>query len=75
VLKQLLALAINLVAAVFFVFTGEVWWGLAGLMAAGSLVGGVFGGLLARRLEPDRFRVVVVVVGAVITVVYALRVW
>lgn len=75
VLKQLLALAINLVAAVFFVFTGEVWWGLAGLMAVGSLVGGVFGGLLAGRLDPDRFRVVVVAVGAVITVVYALRVW
>lgn len=75
VLKQLLALAINLVAAVFFVFTGDVRWGLAGLMAAGSLVGGVFGGLLAGRLDPDRFRVVVVAVGAVITVVYALRVW
>ena len=39
VLKQLLAFVINFVAALLFVFTGKVWWGLAGLMAAGSLLG------------------------------------
>lgn len=75
VLKQLLAFVINLVAAVLFAFSGKVWWGLAGLMAAGSLVGGVLGGRVAGRLNPDRFRLVVVSVGAAVTIAYAVKVW
>jgi len=75
VLKQILAFVINLVAAVLFAFSGKVWWGLAGLMAAGSLVGGVLGGRVAGRLNPDRFRMVVVSVGAAVTIAYAVKVW
>ncbi len=75
VLKQLLAFVINLVAAVLFAFSGKVWWGLAGLMAAGSLLGGVLGGRVAGRLNPERFRVVVVMVGAAVTIAYAVKVW
>jgi uncharacterized membrane protein YfcA len=75
VLKQLLAFVINFVAAVFFVFTGKVWWLLAGLMAVGSLLGGVLGGRVAGRLPPERFRIVVVAVGAAVTIAYAVKVW
>jgi uncharacterized membrane protein YfcA len=75
VLKQLLAFVINLVAAVLFAFSGKVWWGLAGLMAAGSLLGGVLGGRVAGRLNPERFRLVVVAVGAAVTIAYAVKVW
>ena len=75
VLKQLLAFVINFVAALLFVFTGKVWWGLAGLMAAGRLLGGVLGGRVAGRLNPERFRLVVVAVGAAVTIAYAVKVW
>jgi uncharacterized membrane protein YfcA len=74
-LKQLLSLTINVVAALFFVFSGKVWWGLAATMAVGSWVGGVAGGRMATKLNPERFRLIVVVIGAIITAVYTVRVW
>jgi len=44
------------------------------VMAGGSWLGGVAGGRLVSRVDPDRFRLAVVFVGAVITIVYAVRV-
>ena len=73
-LKQVLSLTVNLVAALFFVFSGKVWWSVVAVMAGGSWLGGVAGGRLVSRVDPDRFRLVVVFVGAVITIVYAVRV-
>jgi len=75
VLKQILSMVINVVAALFFVFSGTVWWGLAGVMAVGSLLGGSLGGRLADRLNPEKFRMIVVVVGAAVAITYAVRVW
>jgi uncharacterized membrane protein YfcA len=72
-LKQVLSLIVNLSAAVFFVFSGEVRWGLAGVMSVGGLIGGNLGGHLTGRIDPGRFRVVVVVIGATLTVVYAVK--
>jgi len=74
-LKQVLSLVINLTAALFFVFSGRVWWYVVIAMSVGSVVGGHLGGRLVGRLDPDRFRVVVVAVGAALTVVYAARIW
>ena len=73
-LKQVLSLTVNLVAALFFVFSGKVWWSVVAVMAGGSWLGGVAGGRLVSRVDPDRFRLAVVFVGAVITIVYAVRV-
>ena len=74
-IKQVLSLVINVAAAVFFVFSGKVWWTVAAVMAVGSVTGGYLGGRLVGRLDPDRFRIVVVVIGAVLSIVYAWRVW
>ena len=74
-LKQVLSLTINLSAAVFFVFSGRVWWGLAGVMSIGSIVGGHLGGRLVGKLDPERFRMIVVVVGFALTIVYAVSVY
>ncbi len=69
-LKQVLALVINVVAALFFVFTGKVYWGFAVVMAVGSLLGGNLGGRLAHRLDPQVLRAVVVVFGTAVGVYY-----
>ncbi len=80
-LKQVLSLVINLTAAVFFVVTNLVgdssrlWWSLAAVMSVGSVLGGHLGGRIVGRLDPDRFRWLVVAVGAVLSVVYAVRVY
>lgn len=74
-LKQVLSLVINVTAAGFFVFSGKVEWSLAAVMAVGSLLGGNAGGRLAGTIPPARLRTLVAVVGTVVSVVYAIRIW
>ncbi|MFH8382136.1 sulfite exporter TauE/SafE family protein [Kitasatospora sp. NPDC018058] len=61
--KNALAMIVNGVAALFFLFTSTVNWTAAGLIAAGSLVGGLLGAKVGRRLPPTALRGVIVVVG------------
>ena len=63
--KNVLALLVNAVAAVLFIAFAHVAWEAAGLIAAGSVVGGQLGGVLGRRLPAPLLRVVIVIVGVV----------
>jgi uncharacterized protein len=62
-LKNVLATTANSVAAVIFVFSAHVNWGVAGLIAAGSIAGGAVGARYGRRLDPGALRVLIVVIG------------
>ena len=62
-LKNLLASCINAVATVFFIVAGLVVWSDALTMAAGTMIGGIGGALVARRISRDIVRRVVVVIG------------
>jgi len=55
----------NLVAGVVFVFAAHVAWAPAGLIAGGSVLGGVLGSRFGRRLPPAALRGLIVVVGIV----------
>jgi uncharacterized protein len=72
-LKQSIALAVNLSAAIFFLFSGKVVWPVAIVMAAGALTGGAIGGRLAGRVRPATLRAVVIAVGVIVAVVYLVR--
>jgi len=72
-LKQVLAFVINIVAAAFFVTTGEVQWTLALVMAPASLFGGFLGGRVAGRLNPDVLRAVIITFGTILGLWYLLR--
>jgi len=63
--KNVLALVANGVAAVMFVVfaTDQIEWTAAGLLAVGSLVGGLIGSRYGRRLPANALRVLVVLVG------------
>lgn len=65
--KNLLALVVNVVAAAAYTLTAfdRISWPAAGLIAAGSLVGGFLGGHYGRRLSPSALRAVIVVVGLI----------
>ncbi len=62
-LKNLLAIAINGVAAVYFAAQGAVLWTDAGLMAVGSVAGGLGGAALANRLGRRLVRQAVITIG------------
>jgi uncharacterized membrane protein YfcA len=63
--KNVLAFLVNAVAALIFIVFAHVSWEVAGLLAAGSVVGGQVGGVLGRRLPAPVLRGVIVVVGVV----------
>jgi uncharacterized protein len=69
-LKQALSFVINLVAAVFFVFSGHVRWDLAPLMAVAALIGGFLGGRLVRVIDPVLLRQLVVAAGVAVAIAF-----
>ncbi|MEO8888818.1 MAG: sulfite exporter TauE/SafE family protein [Jatrophihabitantaceae bacterium] len=62
-LKNVQTGLVNLVAAVVFTLTAHIDWTAAGLIAAGSILGGLLGARVGRRLSPAVLRGVIVVVG------------
>lgn len=72
-LKQAISLSVNTAAAIFFLFSGQVVWSAAIVMAVGALVGGAIGGRLAGRIRPLALRRIVVTVAVLVAVVYLIR--
>jgi uncharacterized protein len=64
-LKNVLAGLVNLTAGIVFVIAANVNWGVAALIAVGSIIGGALGARYGRRLPPDALRALIVVVGIV----------
>ncbi len=71
--KQVLAFAANVAAAVVFLFSGRVVWLAALVMAVSALLGGAVGGRLAGKLNPSVLRWVVVVIGLAVSLYYFLK--
>ena len=72
-LKQAVAFTVNVAAALFFLFSGQVIWSAALVMAIGALIGGVLGGRLAGRIKPSTLRWTVVTIGVIISIIYFVR--
>lgn len=72
-LKQAVAFSTNVAAAIFFLFSGQVLWPAALVMAVGALIGGILGGRLAGRIQPSTLRWTVVIVGVLISIYYFVR--
>ena len=72
-LKQAIALAANLAAAIYFLFSGQIVWPIALVMAAGALVGGSIGGRLAGRIRPATLRAIVVTLAVVAAIAYLVK--
>lgn len=72
-LKNLLAICINGVAAIYFALRGAVDWRDALLMAVAAILGGLTGARLAHRLGRKFVRGAVVAIGLTMTVALFLR--
>jgi len=61
--KNVLAGLVNGMAAVVFVLATHVDWAVAGLIAAGAVLGGQLGARVGRKLPPWALRVLIICVG------------
>lgn len=72
-LKQAISFSVNVAAAIFFVFSGQVVWSVALVMAISALIGGMLGGKVAGRVKPATLRWVVVIIGVIVAMIYFIR--
>jgi uncharacterized membrane protein YfcA len=62
-LKSFLVVCINIVAATYFILSGQVEWAYALVMVVGAIAGGYGGAGLARKLGRRLVRIAVIVIG------------
>ncbi|MCB0103596.1 MAG: sulfite exporter TauE/SafE family protein [Anaerolineales bacterium] len=72
-LKQAVGFAVNVAAAIYFLFSGHVLWTVALIMAVGALLGGWLGGKLAGKIKPSTLRWTVVTIGVTVAIIYLVR--
>jgi uncharacterized membrane protein YfcA len=65
----------GLTAAIIFIFQGAVIWPQTLALMAGTIVGGLIGARIARVIPRNVVRVMIVLVGAALTVAFAKRYW
>lgn len=69
-LKNLLAAGANLTGSLAFALLADVNWRIVGLLALGSVIGGVSGAVVGKRIPDAYYRILVVLVGIVSLIVY-----
>jgi uncharacterized membrane protein YfcA len=66
--KNINGLIINAVAIAIFISHGIIWWGVALLMAVGSILGGYFGAGTAKKIGAKNVRKIVIAIGFALTI-------
>lgn len=72
-LKQAISLAVNLGALPSFLVAGLVHWPAALVLAIGAVMGGAIGGHCSGMVKPRQLRFIVIVIGAILSIVFFLR--
>ena len=72
-LKNILAVGINGIAAIYFALADAVVWGDALVLTLGAILGGYLGARVARHLGRRFVRIAIVVIGIVMTIALFLK--
>lgn len=72
-LKNWLSFALSIIACAVFALGGQIAWLPAGIMAAGSVLGGYLGAPLARRIPMPVLRLLIAAVGFGMTAIFFWR--
>jgi uncharacterized protein len=72
-LKQAISLSVNVSAAIYFCFSGQVNWPIVAVMIFGSVLGGSIGGRTATFIRPGILRWAVVVIGFAVAAIYFIK--
>jgi uncharacterized membrane protein YfcA len=75
VTKNLVAGLNSATASAIFILQGRVFWAATLLMMAGTLLGGLIGARVAQIMPNAAARKLVVIVGALLTLIFAWRYW
>ena len=62
-LKAVLSFAINICAASFLIFSGNIHWNLVFIMSISSLIGGLIGGRIVHKIRPEILKTLLIVFG------------
>lgn len=71
--KQVISLSVNVSAAVYFMFSDQVVWTASVVMAVGALIGGGLGGRIAGTIKVETLRMVVVIIGVIVSLIYFIK--
>ncbi len=71
--KTVQAAACNGIAILAFIFKGVIYWKHAGIMVAGSLLGGYYGAHFAQKMKQEHVRWMVIAIGAGMSVYFFMR--
>lgn len=71
--KSLLGASLNAMAIFVFAYARQIYWKHALVMILGSIAGGVAGATLAKRIPPERLRVIVIGAGCLMTIYFFWR--
>jgi uncharacterized membrane protein YfcA len=72
-LKNAIATIVSLIAVIVLAFKGFILWKYGIPMIIGATIGGLFGGKLAKRMNKQTLRAIVIVIGTVLTVSYFVK--
>lgn len=72
-IKAWLGTIINLVAAIFFIISGQIRVAPGIAVGLGAVLGGYWGARLALRFNPEHVRIFIIIIGLALTVIFAWR--
>ena len=69
-MKNAVIASISLPASIIYIYSGEVFWPYALVMAVGAAIGGFTGGKISKSIPQIYLRVFIIVLGTLLTIYY-----
>jgi uncharacterized membrane protein YfcA len=72
-LKNIMSFALSAASVVTFAIAGIVFWQQAIIMMIAATIGGYFGVVVARKLSKNTIRMIIVIIGLIMTVIFGIK--
>lgn len=72
-LKNIMSFALSAASVVTFAIAGIVFWQQAFIMMVAATIGGYFGVVVARKLSKNTIRVIIVIIGLIMTIIFGMK--
>ena len=72
-LKNIMSFALSAASVVTFAIAGIVFWQQAFIMMIATTIGGYFGVVVARKLSKNTIRVIIVLIGLIMTIIFGMK--